>query len=379
MEKFMFRGQKKLRCGYTTGSCAAAAAKASALMLLSGFSADLTEITLLTPKGILLTLPLLDVVREDSYVSCAVRKDSGDDPDQTDGVLIYAKVSKRDDSLIIIEGGNGVGRVTKPGLSCKVGEAAINPGPRAQIEAQLRQVAQEYGYQGGFSVLISVPGGEELAKKTFNPRLGIVGGISILGTSGIVEPMSESALKDSIRLELHMLRESGQKSVILVPGNYGEQFVRQTMGIKNAPIVLCSNFVGDSIDDAVTEGFERLLLVGHIGKFIKLSGGIMNTHSSMADCRMELLGIHALLAGASTEQVATLMFCMTTEDAISKLKEWDLLDKTMCSVMKKTEESISSRADGVLSGVVMFSNRFGVLGQTSHANRILQQIKETER
>ena len=226
MEQFVYKNHKKLRYGYTTGSCAAAASKAAAAMLLSG--KEISYVELHTPKGIDLRLEVLDISREDNAVSCAIQKDGGDDPDVTNGILIYAKVSREpaDEAQIIIDGGIGVGRVTKPGLEQSVGAAAINKVPRQMIRENLEAVCEQYHYHGKLSVVISIPSGVELAAKTFNPRLGIVGGISVLGTSGIVEPMSEQALIDTIRVEMRQKLANGMEYLLVVPGNYGIDFGR---------------------------------------------------------------------------------------------------------------------------------------------------------
>ena len=286
MNHDIYRGTKKLRCGYTTGSCAAGAAKAAAKMLLTG--EQITQISLMTPAGIPLTLDILEPQRTADAVSCAVRKDSGDDPDITNGILIYAAVSKCE-SGITITGGEGVGTVTKPGLDQPVGAAAINSTPRRMIADALSEAAAEYSYPGGFHVTISAPEGALLAQKTFNPRMGIQGGISIIGTSGIVEPMSNAALIETIRTEANMRRAAGQENLLLTVGNYSDTFLQSFRPEFAGRAVMCSNFIGDALDIGVTLGFRRILLIGHIGKLVKLGSGIMNTHSSYADGRMETL------------------------------------------------------------------------------------------
>ncbi|MDE7218481.1 MAG: cobalt-precorrin-5B (C(1))-methyltransferase CbiD, partial [Oscillospiraceae bacterium] len=243
MEEYIVKGGKKLRLGYTTGSCAAAAAKAAAYMLLTG--RRLEQVELATPKGIRLTLPVQEIRMGEKEVSCAVEKDGGDDPDVTTGALIFAAVSRKEEPGIAIDGGEGVGRVTKAGLDQPVGAAAINSVPRRMIREGLEEIQSLTGDAGGLSVVISVPGGRELAKRTFNPRLGITGGISIIGTTGIVEPMSEQALVDTIRVELRQRRESGAEYVLLTPGNYGSDFIRDSLGIDPAIAVQTSNFIGD--------------------------------------------------------------------------------------------------------------------------------------
>ena len=204
---YVYKNHKKLRFGYTTGSCAAAASKASIIMLLS--KKPIKKIQIMTPKGILLNLNVLDITFGEDFVKCAIKKDSGDDPDVTNGILVYSKVQFSKDKDIIIDGGMGVGRVTKDGLQCKKGSAAINKVPREMIYKEVKNVCEEFEYKEGLYVEISIPEGVEIAKKTFNPRLGIEGGIYILGTSGIIEPMSEKALIDTIKVEMKQLKVNG--------------------------------------------------------------------------------------------------------------------------------------------------------------------------
>lgn len=376
MEQFVYKNHKKLRYGYTTGSCAAAASKAAAAMLLSG--KEISYVELHTPKGIDLRLEVLDISREDNAVSCAIQKDGGDDPDVTNGILIYAKVSREpaDEAQIIIDGGIGVGRVTKPGLEQPVGAAAINKVPRQMIRENLEAVCEQYHYHGKLSVVISIPSGVELAAKTFNPRLGIVGGISVLGTSGIVEPMSEQALIDTIRVEMRQKLANGMEYLLVVPGNYGIDFLDQYgHGLQLEDAVKCSNFVGEALDAAVEFGAKGVLLVGHIGKFVKLAGGIMNTHSHNADARMELLTVHAALLGAPVELLQKMMECVTTDDALKYLKEADLMEPVMERIMEKIEFYVNQRAQHQLElGVITFSNVFGILGQTKNVPDLVKKI-----
>lgn len=376
MEQFVYKNHKKLRYGYTTGSCAAAASKAAAAMLLSG--KEISYVELHTPKGIDLRLEVLDISREDNTVSCAIQKDGGDDPDVTNGILVYAKVSREpaDEAQIIIDGGIGVGRVTKPGLEQPVGAAAINKVPRQMIRENLEAVCEQYHYHGKLSVVISIPSGVELAAKTFNPRLGIVGGISVLGTSGIVEPMSEQALIDTIRVEMRQKLANGMEYLLVVPGNYGIDFLDQYgHGLQLEDAVKCSNFVGEALDAAVEFGAKGVLLIGHIGKFVKLAGGIMNTHSHNADARMELLTVHAALLGAPVELLQKMMECVTTDDALKYLKEADLMEPVMERIMEKMEFYVNQRAQHQLElGVITFSNVFGILGQTKNVPDLVKKI-----
>ena len=287
MDQYVVKDGKKLRMGYTTGSCAAAAAKAAAWMLLTG--KPLETIRLLTPKGIPLELEVLEREISPEMARCAIRKDSGDDPDVTDKTLIFAEVRRTETPGVLIDGGPGVGRVTKRGLDQPVGNAAINSVPRQMIRENLEEVIRLTDWTGGLSVIISAPDGERLAKKTFNPRLGIVGGISILGTTGIVEPMSETALVETIRVELRQRRENGADYVLITPGNYGSDFIRGSLELTPGKEVQVSNFIGDGIDLCRELGFKGFVLVGHIGKLVKLAGNMMNTHSKYGDCRMDIL------------------------------------------------------------------------------------------
>ena len=316
MEQDIVVSQGRLmRRGYTTGSCAAAASKAAAVMLLSGEETD--TIKLDTPKGITLTLDVLDILRGPGFARCAIRKDSGDDPDDTNGTLVYATVSEPGaripeeemvmqpeissveqlDEKVEIWGGIGVGKVTKPGLACKVGGPAINPVPRKMITREVLAAMNQYDFDGSLRVVISIPDGAAIAPKTFNPRLGIEGGISVLGTSGIVEPMSDRALIDTMYTEMDSRKANGYKDLLVFFGNYGAVFTRDEMKIDISAAVTCSNFVGEMLDYAVLKGFESILIIGHSGKLIKLAQGVMNTHSKYADCRSEFLALQAMFHG----------------------------------------------------------------------------------
>lgn len=371
----VWRNQKKLRTGYTTGSCAAAAAKAAAEMLLSG--EEIRQVALLTPKQICLYLDIERIVRGSDFVTCAVKKDSGDDPDVTNGVYVYARVQKSDTPGIALDGGEGVGRVTKRGLEQRIGEAAINKVPRQMIREAVAEQAEKYGYTGGLSVIISIPEGKELAARTFNPRLGIEGGISVLGTSGIVEPMSEKALTDTIYLEMKFLKENGADWCYIVPGNYGSDFLKETLGYDGNLAVKCSNYIGEVIDDAVALEMKGILFIGHIGKLVKVAAGVMNTHSRQADCRMEVLASHAAAAGADRETVRNIMDSITTNEALELIKAEHLLEPVMASIMKRIEFYVKQRAGGSLeTGVIVFSLEDGILGKTSGAEALIQKIQE---
>ncbi len=374
MEEYIVKDGKKLRLGYTTGSCAAAAAKAAAVMLLTG--RRLETVALLTPKGIRLELEVREVETGPGYVSCAIAKDAGDDPDVTDGALIFARVSRREEPGIVIDGGPGVGRVTKPGLDQPVGAAAINSVPRRMIRENLEEVCALADWSGGLEAVISVPEGERLAKKTFNPRLGIAGGISILGTTGIVEPMSDGALVGTIRAELSQRRAAGDRYVLLTPGNYGSEFIRDGLGLDPALAVQTSNFIGDALDLCRELGFSGALLVGHVGKLVKLAGGMLNTHSRWGDCRMEVLAAHAGAAGAPPERLGELLECAACDDALRILREAGVYRETLERVTRRAAFHLSARAGEDLEvGTVLFSKVYGILGRTENAEALLNCIR----
>lgn len=370
MEHFVYRNQKKLRLGYTTGACAAAAAKAAARMLLGG--EKIRQTTLMTPRGILFTAAIEQIKIMRDMVSCAVRKDAGDDHDVTDGVSIYACVT-RTDSGFTVDGGEGVGRVTRPGLDQPVGSAAINSVPRQMIIEEMRQAADDYGYEGGLKAVISVPDGAGIARRTMNADLGIEGGISILGTSGIVEPMSEAALVDTIRAQISMYCAQGLKDLIVTPGNYGETFLSRELGMDLDHTVKCSNFIGDTIDMAYEFGLDSILLVGHLGKLVKLGSGIMNTHSRYADGRMETLASCVLLAGRDASLARRMLTCNTTDEAVDVLMTSGCLKEVMAQLAMRIDCALRRRAcEGLYIEAVFFSNQYGVLGMTDGAERLME-------
>ena len=361
---YVIKNQKKLRFGYTTGSCAAGAARGAAEMLLGQKKTDETD--LMTPKGILLHLELHDVQTDENAVTCAVRKDAGDDPDTTNGILVYARVEKCPQmSGITIDGGKGVGRVTKAGLSQKVGEAAINPVPKAMILKAVEDAADRYHYEGGLKVTIFVPEGEKIAQKTFNPRLGIKGGISILGTSGIVEPMSEKALIESIHVEMKQHFSQGERYMIVTPGNYGADYLREHMDLPFEKNIKCSNYVGETIDMAVNMGVKGILF--------------MNTHSHSADGRMEVLCAAAIRSGAEISCAREILACNTTDEALHVLDKYHILQKAMEDVTSHIQFYLDHRSyQQILLGAVIFSNEFGYLGQTKHAAELITLINQTD-
>lgn len=426
MENFVYRDKKKLRCGYTTGTCAALAAKAAVRRLLWGSWSGTEEIV--TPKGVPVRTEILERSAgegEDGgkWAQCAVKKDAGDDFDVTDGILVYARAEflagrkaqgdvppdapdKAEDFpwKIEIDGGEGVGRVTKPGLDQPVGAAAINSVPRRMIREAVTEVLEEWTEPAGIRITISVPAGRAAAEKTFNPILGITGGISILGTSGIVEPMSEEALVDTIRAHLRVLRAEGREKAVLVPGNMGENYLRRYLRERSggltgsvlkpegetpaggtrqelpdweedilASVVICSNFIGKSIDIAGELGFSRLLLAGHLGKLVKLGNGIMNTHSREGDGRMDTLLSCALSAGGELPLLKKIQGANTTNEAVSFLREAGILEETVRILLDRIGAHLRRRAmESLTIGVVLFGETGEVLGETKEAREILR-------
>lgn len=382
LEEYITVGTKRMRCGYTTGTCASAAARAAAELLLRGETVPAVAVS--TPAGIAVVVEIEEHETGDGWAQCAVRKDSGDDPDVTNGALVYARVEFRETPGIHVDGGVGVGRVTREGLDQPVGAAAINSTPRRMIEEQVESVLEaaraanaaesdaEFAGSGkGLLVTVSIPAGVELAAKTFNPRLGIEGGISVLGTSGIVRPMSEDALISSIELEMRTLRAHGVTDLLVVPGNYGRDFACGQLQLAMDEAVSCSNYFGATIDAACVLGFERMLIVGHIGKMAKVAGGIMNTHSRVADCRAEVLAAHAALVGAPQGVVRQIMGAATTDAALDVLIECGLKEPTMQSVMFSLADKLDHRVSGALQiEAIVFSNVHGILGKTTEADAL---------
>ena len=367
MEEYVYIDGKKYKRGYTTGSCATAAAKAASYMLLTKFPIEVINID--TPKGIPLNLKVENTNIQDDYVECSIRKDGGGDIDATHNMHIYARAEFIDSKEIIITGGNGVGIVTKKGLGIEIGESAINKTPRNMINNEVRKVI---GEDKGVKITIFAPEGELIAKKTFNPRLGIVGGISIIGTTGIVEPMSDEGWKKSLSIELEMKKAQGMDKIILVPGNHGEMFIKETLGIDIKYIVRTSNFIGYMLKEAQRIGFKKILMAGHLGKYVKVAGGIFNTHSKVADARNEILLANLALMNAPFELIKKVNECLTTEEFI------EIINSKECERYKEIYNILSNkcreRIDIYLNDeeidveVMIFSMEKELLGQSEKAS-----------
>ncbi len=405
--RFLYKDEKKMEMGYTTGSCAAAASKASLWMLLH--QEELYHVGLMTPKGIPLLLELQRVWCGQGEASCAVSKNAGDDPDVTDGILIAASVSWTDeterkqayvlpldgDRILFLQGGEGIGQVTREGLADPVGFAAINPVPREMIRQGAIQVLRQWEERENIGnpdgklnrnllVTISAPEGKKRAEKTFNPHLGIMGGISILGTSGIVEPMSEQALVETIHLEMKQKVNQGLDVLLLVPGNYGEEFVKKRLGEAfpeaayqgTACVVKCSNYIGETMDHAMRLGVRGILLVGHVGKLVKLAGGIMNTHSRVADARMEILAACALRAGVREGVAREILEEMTTEGGLRLCLEAGAGRAVMDGVAERCVHYLERRCRGKIKiGVVVFSEALSLVGTSGDIPWLFNQMK----
>lgn len=362
---------KRLREGFTTGMCAAAAAKAAALLLF--YNSAPAAVTVTAPSGRKITLPVAEAVAGEGWARCGVVKDAGDDPDVTDGLTICATVRPAA-SGVVLRGGEGVGVVTRPGLAVPVGEPAINPVPRRLI---IQEVAAVLPPGEGAEVTISVPGGERVAKETFNPRLGIVGGISILGTTGIVKPMSEEAYRDSLACAVAVAAAEGCRRLVLVPGRTGERIAVADYGFPPAAVVQTANFVGYILERAAAAGIEEVLLWGHHGKLMKVAGGIFNTHSRVADGRLEILAALAAAEGAAPVLVNRLLGLATVEEAAALLEEAGLRHLFSAAAERASRRAAAYVRHRLRAGAVLLDRKGTILGLDQAAREIAGSLGVT--
>jgi len=357
MDKEILVNGKLLKCGFTTGACAQAAAKACALMIKNNKIEEFVEIEL--PDGSLADFKIEYASFSKTFAKCAVKKYAGDDPDVTDGVYVYVSIQEKKDGKICFVAGEGVGTVIKSGLFLEIGEAAINPVPREYIKKEIINI---FGRKRVFSIEISIPDGELISKKTFNSRIGVEGGLSILGTTGRVKPMSNEALQKTILLEIKQKTYSKPPFICLVLGNYGEK-IADTLNIPKDRQVMCSNFIGYAVDALKIENIKKVLIIGHIGKISKVSAGIFNTHSHIADARAEVFAAKLLDYGRVDLALEALR-CNTTEQLSSEIIEkgekvfFDFLTE---NIKSRIEQRVLNEVD---IEVLTFSFNKGILGFT---------------
>jgi cobalt-precorrin-5B (C1)-methyltransferase len=350
--------------GITTGTCAAAAAKAAVLAALGRPQA---AVDVASPQGQLIRVPVAASSPAAGGGTAAVVKDAGDDPDVTHGVTVTAAVTLTAVPGIEIRAGEGVGTVTKPGLAVPVGQPAVNPGPRRMIDAALRDVLPA---GRGAVVTIAIPGGRELAARTLNPVLGIEGGLSVIGTTGIVEPMSEEAWKTSLTPQISVVRALGYDTAVFVPGKIGRDIAINRCRLPADRVVQTSNFVGHMLESAADQGLRQILLFGHLGKIVKVAAGIFQTHSRLADARLETLAAYAAAEGAPREAVEEILACATTEAAAAVIGRYPL-----GGVWPRLAARASSRAEryvhGRLSvGTAIVTLKGDILGCDGRAGKI---------
>lgn len=330
-------GMSSLRSGFTTGACAAAAAKAAAGILMGNPAPREVEVGL--PDGERVRFPVVFSKREKDSAVAAVRKDAGDDPDVSHGALIVASVSWTEGGDVTFAAGEGIGIITKAGLQAPVGEPAINPVPRQMIRTAVREITDR-----GLRITLSMPGGEELAAKTFNPRLGVIGGLSILGTSGRVRPFSCQALRAALKCSLDVAKANGIDAPVFVPGRIGEKAVQKYFVLPPEQVIQIGNEWGFMIDSAVEYGFNRLLVLGHPGKLAKLAIGDWDTHSSKsraAICFVEEFG--ARILGRKLPESKTVegfMRDLSSEDEEKRMVADRLASEIQNAVSRRTGERI---------------------------------------
>ena len=376
---------KKLKSGYTTGACATACVKAALLAVLDNKNIETAEIEAL--NGETLKIPIKKVKKRKNSATAVVEKYSGDDPDVTNGIDICVKIKILEKNRefpqikkgyyfnnILIYGGYGVGVATKKGLQCPVGKSAINTGPLKMIENTAVEIIQERNIRA--EIIIYIPSGKEKAKKTFNEKLGVIGGLSVLGSTGILNPMSEEALKNSLYTELKVLKENrGGDFVIFSFGNHGKKYCEEH-GLNTERIIVMSNYVGFMLESAAELGFKKIFLVGHIGKAVKIAGGIYNTHSRTADCRMEIMGANAFLIGESYENIMKILKSNTVEEACEYVEKKELFNLIADKAAQKSKEYV--RDEEIECEVMLFAFSGKELGHSKGFYKLLNEVQKSE-
>ena len=355
---------KELRGGYTTGACMAAGVKA-ALLYEKGEKCDTLELKALDDT--VLTIPVKAVRQTEEGICAEIIKDAGDDPDITNGVSVFTTVRHLPQgSGIVFRAGEGIGTVTKPGLSVPVGEPSINPGPRKLTQNVVEEVL---GVGADLEVTVSIPAGKELCKQTLNPVLGVVGGISVVGTTGVLRPMSEEGFKNSLVPQIDVALAAGLDTQVFVPGKIGETLAVKH-GIPKEAIVQTSNFIGFMLEAAAERGVKRVLLFGHIGKLAKVAAGVFYTHNRIGDARLEAIGAYAAAAGMPAEGIQRILNATTTEDALTVLEEYKYMH--VCNTLA---ERASARAERFIFnkltvGTVLATMQGTILGMDEHAKEM---------
>lgn len=363
--------EKKLRGGFTTGAAAAAGAVAS-LLFLKGERRDKIEFLALDKTP--LSIPIKSIELTETGAKSEVIKDSGDDPDITNGVSIFTEIRILNDTdKIIFKAGEGIGTVTKKGMSLDVGEPAINPGPRKLI---INLIASLLEKNTGAEIIISIPGGENLAKKTLNPTLGIVGGLSVIGTTGVLRPMSEEGFKNALIPQIDVAKAAGFNSQVFVPGKIGER-IAISYGLPKEAIVETSNFIGFMLDKAKEKNLSSVLLFGHLGKLSKVAAGVFYTHNRIADGRMETIAAYAGKFGANSEDITKILNANTTEDALSILDENNMTTVVCDAIAKRATERAERYVFNELKiGTVLVTLKGKLLGMDENAKEIIKEIKD---
>lgn len=355
-------------CGITTGTAATAAATAALLSIKE----HVKRVRIKAPAGELdIDIETFQKLTETSGRASVIKRPYND-PDVTKNLEIFADVQLTSKPGVIIMGGEGVGRVTKPGLQVGVGEAAINPVPQTMIRSNLQEVLKKRFPHNGVSVTINVPKGREIAKRTMNSRLGIVDGISILGTTGIARSMSSKSYKESLKCQIDIALAQGYEDLIFVPGNIGEKLAKKVLKVDDDQIVQMSNFVGYMLSEASKEGVKNITLFGHAGKLIKIAAGIFNTRHIVADGRREIMTAHTALAGAKTSVVKRVFESNTTEDMINLLNEENLVKPVFNSIATSIKELCQDKY-GMNFDVVIVQMDGTVLNQ-NHEIRVNEQF-----